>query len=63
MKYEFVGANGSSGFLHGQIYDLELYQEHTLKSYKPYILAVTRYKKVPYDNMEMFKKNWKKIGE
>lgn len=62
MHFKFIGENGSCGFLNGEVYDVELYQGHTMKSYKPTVVAVTRYKEVPYESMEHFNKNWERIG-
>lgn len=61
MKYKFIGKDGSCNFIHGQIYDLELYR-HFDKNHIPYIMACSRYVQVPYSGMNSFEKNWVKIG-
>ena len=62
MKYKFIGADGSCGFIYGEIYDLELYKKYN-KNYEPYIMACSRYAQVPYRDINKFLKNWEEIGE
>lgn len=59
MKFEFIGENGSLGFLKGQIYDLEL----TFPCNDNTIKIVSQDKICFYSNRKKFEENWKEISD
>lgn len=61
MYYKFIGKNGSCGFIKGELYDLELYQNVT-PGFAPGILACSKNKQVAYSSMKTFNQNWEKVS-
>lgn len=56
MYYKFKGANGSLGFITGNVYDLEVFK----KDNEVLIYAKSGVK-CPYQNWDKFKENWEPV--